>query len=68
MELEKNEISDLSGYLYRMQKSMIDKMFFIDKDLRAGRNDRGFWMREWRAHQNAAILLQRIQLHRLRYQ
>ena len=31
MELEKNEISDLSGYLYRMQKSMIDKMFFIDK-------------------------------------
>ena len=31
MELEKNEIADLSGYLYRMQKSMIDKMFFIDK-------------------------------------
>ena len=31
MEPGKNGISDLSGYLYRMQKSMIDKMFFIDK-------------------------------------
>ena len=31
MEPGKNRISDLSGYLYRMQKSMIDKMFFIDK-------------------------------------
>lgn len=31
MEPGKNQISDLSGYLYRMQKSMIDKMFFIDK-------------------------------------
>ena len=31
MEPGKNQIADLSGYLYRMQKSMIDKMFFIDK-------------------------------------
>ena len=31
MELEKNKITDLDGYLYKMQKSMIDKMFFIDK-------------------------------------
>lgn len=31
MEPGKNQITDLSGYLYRMQKSMIDKMFFIDK-------------------------------------
>ena len=31
MEPGKNQIADLSGYLYKMQKSMIDKMFFIDK-------------------------------------
>ena len=31
MEPGKDQISDLSGYLYRMQKTMIDKMFFIDK-------------------------------------
>lgn len=31
MEPGKAQITDLSGYLYRMQKSMIDKMFFIDK-------------------------------------
>ncbi len=31
MEPGKNQIADLSCYLYRMQKSMIDKMFFIDK-------------------------------------
>ena len=31
MKLDKNRISDLDGYLYKMQKSMIDKMFFVDK-------------------------------------
>lgn len=31
MEPGKKQITDLSGYLYRMQKSMIDKVFFIDK-------------------------------------
>lgn len=31
MEPGKNQIADLNGYLYKMQKSMIDKMFFIDK-------------------------------------
>lgn len=29
MEPGKNKIADLSNYLYKMQKSMIDKMFFI---------------------------------------
>lgn len=31
MEVGEQNIQDLSGYLYKMQKSMIDKMFFIDK-------------------------------------
>lgn len=31
MELDENRISDLNIYLMRMQRSILDKMFFIDK-------------------------------------
>lgn len=31
MQLEENRIADLEVYLHRMQKSILDKLFFIDK-------------------------------------
>lgn len=31
MKLLDNEITDINGYLYKMKKSMLDKMFFMDK-------------------------------------
>ena len=31
MDIDKNKICDLDIYLTRMQRSILDKMFFIDK-------------------------------------